>query len=233
MRALGSRLTVLVIVTMTFNYAFAQEYSRNGRACLQELCVGDSLDALEKINWDTAMSPSGDGASGSRDVGRGDTNSVTRRYRGDTEGMIGYLADGRFDNGALAGMARINAACETQSLQGKYTTQSGNPTLVLVSMVTDPDELSSHSWEVRRISRKIPAIGTAQQAEEAKQSLEQRYEDFTSRGRMTSGATDMLQINTYSGFQFSLSAPAVPNEAGLLKQHPACGGTGGKGVSLD
>jgi hypothetical protein len=225
---------IVVCFAASFSLAAtAQEYSRNGRACIEELCLGDGLQALANIQWDTAMSTSGDGASASRSVGRGETNSTAARYRGNTDGIVGYLADGRFDNGALAGMGNIAAACETQTMQGSYTTASGNPTSVIVSMVAVPDDLSSHRWEVRIISRKIPAVGTAEQAQSAKKSLEQRYADFTSRGRMLSGATDMFQENNYSGFQYTLRAPAVPNEPNLLKQHPDCGGSGGGTVSLD
>ena len=43
----------------------------------------------------------------------------------------------------------------------------------------------------------------------------------------------MLQVNSFSGFQYTLSAPVVPNEAALLKQHTACGGAGGGPVSID
>ena len=213
--------------------ALAQEYSRGGRACLEELCLGDGLAELGAIEWDTAMSSSGNGASRTRSVGRGESNRIANRYKGNTAGIVGYLADGRFDNGALAGMARITAACETQSMQGNYTTASGNPTLVLVSMVADPADPGVHRWEVRRISRKVPGAATREQQDAAKASLEERYADFTSRGRMQSGATDMLQTNSYSGFQYTLSAPAVPNEAASLKQHRACGGNGGGPVSLD
>jgi hypothetical protein len=228
---------VVVGIAATGTAVNASDYERDGRACLKELCVGDGLDALGKIAWDTAVSPASEREGttvGKRPVGRGETNRVKKRYRGEVDGILAYLADGRFDSEALAGLAKIEAACETQSLQGTYTTASGNPTVVLLSMTADPEDLSSHRWEVRRISRKIPAVGTAQQAEETKAALEERYAPFTSKGRSRAeGPVDMLQVNNFSGFQFTLSAPAVPNEGGLLKQHPACGGSGGGKVSLD
>ncbi len=210
--------------------AYAQEYQRGGRACLDGLCLGDGIDALEGITWDTAMSTSGDGASRTRSVGRGETNRINNRYRGSFSGIIGYLADGRFDNGALAGMRGVTAACETQSMQGTYTSASGNPTTVLVSMVSDPANPNSHRWEIRRITRRVPgATGAAVQA--AEDQLEQRYSMFTSRNRAPGG--DMLQFNNFSGFQYTLSAPAVPNEQAVLRQHTACGGNGGGPVSID
>ena len=61
--------------------------------------------------------------------------------------------------------------------------------------------------------------------EAAEDQLEQRYAAFTSRNRAPGG--DMLQFNNFSGFQYTLSAPAVPNERALLRQHTACGGNGG------
>ena len=101
---------------------------------------------------------------------------------------------------------------------------------MLVSMVSVPGNPNQHRWEVRRISRKVPgASGAAIDA--AEDQLEQRYRAFTSRNRAPGG--DMLQFNSFSGFQYTLSAPSVPNEAALLKQHTACGGNGGGPVSID
>lgn len=211
----------------------AQSYEKDGRACLDNLCLGDGIDALEGVTWDTAIKPGSERSpepSRTRALGRGETNRVRSRYRGSFDGIIGYLADGRFDNGALAGMRGVSAACETQSMQGTFTSASGNPTTVLVSMVALPDNPGAHRWEIRRMSRKVPnAVGAARDA--AKAQLEERYRNFTSRYRKPGG--DMLQINSFSGFQYTLAAPAVPNEAALLKQHTACGGAGGGPVSID
>lgn len=97
-------------------------------------------------------------------------------------------------------------------------------------MVAAPGDPDTHRWEIRRISRKVPnAVGAA--ADAAKTQLEQRYSAFTSRNRKP--VEDMLQINSFSGFQYTLAAPAVPYESALLKQHTACGGAGGGPVSID
>jgi hypothetical protein len=211
----------------------AQQYEKDGRACVDSLCLGDGIDALETIEWDRAIKPGSERnpePSRTRALGRGETNRVANRYRGSFAGITGYLADGRFDNGALAGMRGVTAACEPQSMQGTYTSASGNPTTVLVSMVAVPDNPGQHRWEIRRISRKVPnAVGAAGDA--AKKQLEERYRAFTSRYRAPGG--DMLQVNNFSGFQYTLSAPAIPYEQALMKQHPACGGNGGGPVSID
>jgi len=213
--------------------ALAQQYEKNGRACVDTLCLGDGIDALATIEWDTAIKPGTERApepSRTRALGRGEQNRIADRYRGSLGGIVGYLADGRFDNGALAGMRGVTAACQTQIIQGTYTSASGNPTTVLVSMGAVAGNLGEHRWEIRRISRKVPsAVGAARDA--AKAQLEERYRPFTSRYRAPGG--DMLQVNAFSGFQYTLAAPAVPNEAALLKQHTACGGNGGGPVSID
>ena len=209
------------------------QYEENGRACVDSLCLGDGIEALESVQWDTAIKPGSERnpqPSRSRSLGRGETNRTNNRYRGSFSSIIGYLADGRFDNGALAGMKGVTAACETQSMQGTFTSAGGNPTTVLVSMVANPSNPNEHRWEIRRISRKVPnAVGAAGDA--AKKQLEERYKAFTSRYRAPGG--DMLQVNSFSGFQYTLSAPAVPYEAASLKQHTACGGAGGGPVSID
>ncbi len=211
----------------------AAQYSKDGRACVDNLCLGDGIEALEGVQWDTAIKPGSERSpepSKSRSLRRGETNRVNGRYRGSFAGIIGYLADGRFDNGALAGMKGVTAACETQTMQGTFTSAGGNPTTVLVSMQADPANPNTHKWVIRRISRKVPnATGAALKA--AEDQLEERYKAFTSRYRAPGG--DMLQMNSYSGFQYTLSAPSVPNEAAVLKQHTACGGNGGGPVSID
>ena len=232
-----SKRTALVgIAALAAGFAalpLAAQYERNGRACVDGLCLGDGIEALEGVQWDTAIRPGSERSpepSKSRSLGRGETNRINNRYRGSFSGIVGYLADGRFDNGALAGMKGVSAACETQSMQGTFTSAGGNPTTVLVSMVANPGNPGEHRWEIRRISRKVPnAVGAARDA--AKTQLEERYRAFTSRYRAPGG--DMLQVNSFSGFQYTLSAPAVPNEAALLKQHTACGGAGGGPVSID
>ncbi|WP_298469125.1 hypothetical protein [uncultured Erythrobacter sp.] len=212
--------------------AWAQ-YAKEGRACVDNLCLGDGIEALEGVQWDTAIKPGSERnpePSKSRSLGRGETNRTNNRYRGSFAGIIGYLADGRFDNGALAGMKGVTAACETQTMQGTFTSGGGNPTTVLVSMTAEPGNPNAHRWVIRRISRKVPnAVGAAGDA--AKKQLEERYRAFTSRYRAQGG--DMLQVNSFSGFQYTLSAPSVPNEAALLKQNTACGGAGGGPVSID
>ena len=211
----------------------AAQYEKNGRACVDSLCLGDGIEALESVQWDTAIKPGSERSpepSRSRSLGRGETNRTNNRYRGSFAGIVGYLADGRFDNGALAGMKSVTAACEPQSMQGTFTSAGGNPTTVLVSMVANPSNPNEHRWEIRRISRKVPnAVGAAGDA--AKVQLEERYKAFTSRYRAPGG--DMLQVNSFSGFQYTLSAPAVQYEAASLKQHTACGGAGGGPVSID
>ena len=211
----------------------AAQHQKNGRACVDNICLGDGIEGLEGVAWETAIRPGSERSpepSKSRTLGRGETNRVKSRYRGSFAGIIGYLADGRFDADALAGMKGITAACETQTMQGTFKSASGNPTTVLVSMTAAPGDPGTHRWTIRRISRKVPnAVGAA--ADAAKSQLEQRYSAFTSRNRAPGG--DMLQINSFSGFQYTLAAPSVPNEDALLKQHTACGGAGGGPVSID
>ncbi len=233
---MSGRIAILGATALATGFVaapLAAQYEKDGRACVDSLCLGDGVEALEGVQWDTAVKPGTERnpePSKSRSLGRGETNRINNRYRGSFAGIIGYLADGRFDNGALAGMKGVTAACETQSMQGTFTSGGGNPTTVLVSMVADPGNPNVHRWEIRRISRKVPnAVGAARDA--AKSQLEERYRSFTSRYRAPGG--DMLQVNSFSGFQYTLSAPSVPNEAALLKQHTACGGAGGAPVSID
>lgn len=213
------------------------EFIRNGHACLKELCIGDGLDVLAKVKWMTAVSPSSGRENKSvrdRKVGRGDVSRVARRYKGETAGIVSYLADDRFDGESISGLRKVTAACETHALQGNFVTESGNPTLVLISLTPDVGNPAIQKWQVRRITRKIPSVVTSEQQAETKGVLESRYFPFTLRERTKSPVPiDMFQTGNSSGFSFTLSSASVLNESQMLKQHPSCGGIGAGKVNID
>ncbi|MCB2066704.1 MAG: hypothetical protein KDE15_08710 [Erythrobacter sp.] len=227
MKAISAAAASLLVSSLFAAPAQAQ-YQRGGRACLEELCLGDGLAELSAITWDTARGY-GDGPAGTRSVSPQETGRMERRYRGDITGLVGYFADSKFDNGALARMGNVIAACEHQYQTGTYTTASGNLTTVTVAMQSDPNTPADQRWTVTGITRALPTGMTPAQATEARATLEARYGDFTIRGRQRSGFGDLFTINQGA---YTLRAPTMQNESYVLSQHPACSGRTGP-VSID
>ena len=66
-----------VALASVSSVSIAQTYEKNGRACVDGICLGDGLSALEGIQWDTAIKPGSDRnpePSRTRSLGRGETN---------------------------------------------------------------------------------------------------------------------------------------------------------------
>jgi hypothetical protein len=194
-----------------------------GKQCIDDLCLGDGLEALGKFNWETAYEGPARGAqpSGTRPLSRGDISRAEGRFHGNTQGVQGYLADKTFDKGALAGLARITAVCSPTFLTGVFKSESGNPTKVEIAMVADPANLSVQRWIVRSILREVPSATTREQRQQAAAQVRARYGDSV---RLEEGN---------AVFNYSFRLPAISYEAGTLEQHPACGGSGGGPASID
>ncbi len=192
--------------------------------CIDGLCLGDGLEALGKIKWETAMDSVGSRAlpSGTRPLSRGDISQAQGRFKGETKGIEGYLADKTFDNKTLPGLAKIKAVCSPTFLKGMFKSASGNPTKVEIAMYADPDNMAVQRWKVRSILREVPGATTIEQRKQAAEQVRQRY-----------GDTVRLQDNNGTTFNFSFRLPAVSFETGTLEQHPACGGNGGGPASID
>lgn len=97
-------------------------------ACIDTICLGDGLEALGTVTWDIARQRSNKAnppPTKGRAITSGETAMIARRYRGNTAPAQSYLADEKFDGGALAALAGITAACEAHYLTGYYTTASG------------------------------------------------------------------------------------------------------------
>ena len=223
----------LLLLLSAPTLGFAQSYEKNGLPCITELCIGDGVQELSKIKWDRAKNalslPGTPDYVGSRPLGASDVTTVKRVYRGDVSKVAPYLSYGSFDAKAIPLLATITAACGRRELQGTFTTESGNPTTVKITLLTDKDDVAIQRWTVTSISRSFPAaISAAQQAEIRKQ-LDERYGRFSfSRGRQ-SGVDATYDVHEADPFLrgtygFSLSLNPVPNDCERYLQHPACGG---------
>jgi hypothetical protein len=138
--------------------ASAQSYEKNNLPCIPELCLGDSLAELGKLKWDRAKSPFSLTSGkpdyvGSRPLSSYELAEAKRVYRGDVNKAAPYLSTGAFDQTTIPLLAAVTAACQKQELQGAFTSPSGNPTIVKISLLPDRGDAAIQRWTVTSISR--------------------------------------------------------------------------------
>jgi len=212
---------------------FAQSYEKNGLPCITELCIGDGLEELSKVKWDRAKNAfslmGNPDYVGSRPLGASDLTTVKQVYRGDVSKAAPYLSYEAFDAKAIPLLASITAACARKELQGTFTTESGNPTTVKITLLTDKNDVAIQRWAVTSISRSFPAALSAAQQADIRKQLDERYGRFSfSRGRQpgVEATYDIIAANPFMGgkYGFFLLLNPRPHEYERYLQHPACGG---------
>jgi len=214
------------------NICAAQEFAKNGLPCVSEICLGDGIAELSKVQWDRAKNPFSSQQmplyTAVRKVNASETQIVKLKFRGDTEQAAPFLLDQQFDALALPSLAHITAACEQNELIGTYTTQSGNPTRVGISLIPRQSDTSVQHWTVTSIVRTFPKAVSAEQKAEVEAELTNRYYAFGANNPGIKNAKPgegRFFSNYGSTFGFHLSLFTGIDKANRLKLHPSCGGT--------
>ena len=229
-------LMVLWAVVAGCGAAQAQELQKNGLPCVAEICLGDGIDALGKVQWDRAKNPFSTPAkplyTATRKLREGEMKMLQAQFRGDLSAAGPFLSDKMFDALALPALARVSAACAPHELIGTYTTSAGNPTRVGIALIPDQTDTSKQQWTVISITRSLPAAVTEQQKNDARAQLAERYQAFDLRKTKNAKPGEgRMSINNSGNFGFFLLLFRGIEEADRMKQHPQCGG--GAKVKLD
>ena len=157
-------------------------YEKNGFPCVAELCVGDGLPELKKIEWQ-AVKVSND------KLDKAYADRVTALYRGTIpEQAIPYLAVvERFDGLVLPLLSSITARCSDEGsingfLKGRYTTKSGNETDISIRLMPISEGAVEQKWTVMNIRRTVVAsMNNDQEKSAAKLQLSERYANMDSQ----------------------------------------------------
>jgi hypothetical protein len=150
----------------------AQQFVRNGLPCVAEICLGDGLAELSKVQWDRVKVDK---------VSEGYMKLLRDQFRGDLVQAAPFLRHNFFDSAALSPLSRVTADCggSASDLTGTYTTQSGNPTTVRIALIPrSKTDTSKHQWTVISISRSYPAAVSNKQKEQIEAQLAERYRAF-------------------------------------------------------
>lgn len=195
------------------------EYRKNGMPCVKEICLGDGIEELKKIKWESVT------YSKLLNI-----ETIKKNYRGDLTKVAMYLAEPaiggkRFDNSALNHLSEVVAYCNQvanirNGFTGNYVSDSGHETRVDIAMIPSDDQ-NQQKWTVISISRSYSSAYSAQQLQQVKDQLHERYGEFLyyRERKLKNGAVDAI----YSGSSLKIFTN-WPNIDNALKMHPLCNG---------
>ncbi|MEO8388000.1 hypothetical protein [Polaromonas sp.] len=230
---------LLGLVLVGSGPSFPQNLEKNDMPCVKEICLGDGMQELQKINWEKARefprafsSASGDFIA-SRRTSSSELAEMLKNYKGPASvirAVSAYLpADyrsGHFDSTSLPLLSKMEAGCRPYPLEGRYTPQGGFPTAVAIGLFASADG-SSQSWKVFEINRYFPQNLTAAQLSQINGQVETSYQKWLDGKRhvyITLASQSFAGSNVY----FQMSSTGNPNLALYRDEsmrHPLCGGT--------
>lgn len=212
----------------------AQGVDKKDLPCVGELCLGDGIAELSKIQWAPAQGAfkidSKVQLSSARKLSEDDLRTVNATFPNAGEAAP-YLYDKKFDASALPSLTRLAAACETNELFGTYGATTETPTRVGISLTPILAEPGKQAWAVTTIVREFPSAMTNVQKSEITSQLNQRYAKYGAGNPNIQPAKAGEARFFPSGmtrFGFGLSLVRATDEAARLKQHPVCAGDKGK-----
>jgi len=224
-------LKVLAVALPLFavqSASMAQDLEKKGLPCVAELCLGDGLGELSKVQWAPAQSAYKVNNKVQMTSARKLTDDDVRMLHGTWPNpgeAAPYLYDKQFDGNALAALAKITAACDSNELFGTFGADTDTPTRVGISLTSNPTDLSKQVWSVTTIVRDFPSAVSNDDKSVITKLLNQRYAKFGA------GRPDVPQASIGEGryfpggmsrFGFGLSLYRGTDEAQRLKKNPAC-----------
>jgi hypothetical protein len=205
--------------------AAAEEYVKSGRPCLSDICIGDELSALSKIEWDPVRVPFTSKAAASYALPDEEMKKITVKFAPASAPAVrnagSYIASNAFDNAGISKLAKVSGFCEPVILSGSFTSPGGHKTHVVLNVAT-ADSPSVATWRVMSITRTFPAEYTKAQVGELATALKQRYAE------VKQGSLDMkVPVWDFSIYTRKLTLQAPMENSGKvrdkLRQYPGCG----------
>lgn len=212
------------------NTAYSQQFEKNGYPCVAEICIGDGLAELEKVEWDRAIKqvpwhqkPVFTSQKKLSDI---ELKSVQKKFRGDLNKSAQYLSEGTFDSLGLHELFNVKVACDKHFLKGQYTTKSGHPTTVFIQLTTNLKDTSTQKWMVTQIRRLFPSAASEQQKSEIRQEFTKRYKKFGNDSNIYK--IGLIYFKETWGVEFGFDLGyywgSAEQQFDSLRAHPSCGG---------
>lgn len=208
----------------------AQDLERKGLPCVGEVCLGDGVAELSKIQWAPAQSAfkidNKAQLSAARKLSEDDMRTVKAAFPNAGDAAP-YLHFKQFDAAALPSLSRLAAACETHELFGTYGANTETPTRVGISLTPSQADPGKQVWTVTTIVREFPSALNNVQKSQITSQLNQRYAKYgagTPNIPQAKPGEARFFPSGMTRFGFGLSLIRNADEAARLRQHPVCGG---------
>lgn len=203
---------------------------KNGLPCVNEICLGDGISELSKIQWTPAQSSYKLNNKAQFTATRKLTDDDLRALKA-TFPTVGeaapYLYDKQFDGTALPLLPRVPTACESNELFGTFGATSDTPTRVGISLTPSVSDPTKQVWTVTTIVREFPSAVSNDDKAVVTKLLNKRYSKFGA-GNPTIPTAKPGEGRFFPGgmnrFGFGLSLYRGNDEASVLKTNPVCSG---------
>jgi hypothetical protein len=209
--------------------AIGQELEKRGLPCVAELCLGDGIAELSKIQWAPAQNAfkinNKAEATGSMKLSDDKMRMLKSSYPGAGPEVAPYLHANQFDAAALPGLAKVAAACHSNELIGTYGAGGSTPTRVGISLMPSLSDPSKQAWTVTTIVREFPSAVTNESRADISNQLKAKYSKFGA------GNSDMAMAKAGEGrffpsgmtrFGFGLSLGRGADEESRMSKSAAC-----------
>jgi hypothetical protein len=208
--------------------SFAQSMEKNGLPCVQEVCLGDGLAELAKVDWAPAQTTfkinNKVQLTGARKLSDDDLRLLKANFPVANDAAP-YLHEKQFDSAGLKSLSQVTAACDANELFGMYGTGTEAPTKVGISLTPSPTSPGTQVWTVTSIVRDFPSAVSNDEKASITALLKRRY------GKFGAGSLELPTAKPGEGrfflggsshFGFGLSMVRPLDETTRLKSHPMC-----------
>lgn len=162
---------LFIIISLLFSIVFSHStYAADNFPCVKEVCIGDSLDKLRKINWQ----PINYSLKRLERMRESERARRTKTYQGFDNDTPSYLIFREFDRDLLDEMSLIKIACEPNQLKGIFVSDAGHKTQVFVSLMHNGDS-TNMVWRVSAINRTYQNLTDKSQRKQLHHDLNERY----------------------------------------------------------
>ena len=207
--------------------SFAQGLVKNNLPCVSEICLGDGLTELAKIQWTTANTSfkinNKVQATANRKLSDDDLRVLKAAYPNVGEAAP-FVYEKQFDSSAIAALARLTAACDVNELFGTYGTSSA-PTKVGISLMPSLADPSRQAWTVTSIVREFPSASSIEEKADLTALLKRSYGPFGAGSRELPPAKPgegRFFLGGMANFGFGLSLVRATDEGERMKTNALC-----------
>ena len=229
LKVIMSFKVIAVAITLIGAHAssMGQILEKNGLPCVAELCIGDGITELSKIQWMPAQSSykvnNKVQLTADKKLNEDDLRVLKSTFPVAGEAAP-FLHERIFDTSALPGLTRVLAACQSNELTGTYGANGDTPTRVGISLTPSRADPSRHAWAVTTITREFPSAVTNDERAAITKLLTRSYGKFGAGNRTVPDRPGEGRFfpSGMAKFGFGLSLFRGADESNRLMTHPAC-----------